>query len=190
MLLWYRLALVNTDEWGFTVRALVDLGRKPLAERLSLRLPRDLQSERRMWLLYTQMVLEPYDQDYATVLDEFRIVGVTGTSRESPEADEETLFDDSGDGDDTSGNGSAAKAKTATAPIMKDMSRVLQEPDPIQARQYRIQKALNLRLLAGPSQQPATCDRVTIGVVDEIHAHGLSEDTGQVGGQTARLMTA
>jgi hypothetical protein len=101
-LVWYRLACINTDEWGFTVRALVNLGRKPLAERLSLRLPGDLQHEREMWLLYTQMVLEPYDDDYADVLDAFRISGVTATSLESSEANAENL---SGDSDDDDSNG-------------------------------------------------------------------------------------
>jgi hypothetical protein len=96
-LLWYWLAWINTDEWGFTVRALVNLGRKPLAERLSLRLPRDLKRERKMWLLYTQMVLEPYDDEYATVLDEFRIVGAT--SPQSQEVETETSSDDGGEGD-------------------------------------------------------------------------------------------
>jgi hypothetical protein len=105
-LLWYRLAWVNTDEWGFTVRALVNLGRKPLAERLSLRLPRDLQRERKMWLLYTQMVQEPYDDDYATVLDEFRIAGATTTSLESPEAHAEASSDDSGEDDNNGDKGS------------------------------------------------------------------------------------
>lgn len=106
MLLWYRLAWINTDEWGFAVRALVNLGRKPLAERLSLRLPRDLERERKMWLLYAQMVLEPYDHEYATVLDEFRIAGVAATSRESPVAEAETSTDESGEGDDNGEEGS------------------------------------------------------------------------------------
>lgn len=102
-LVWYRLACINTDEWGFTVRALVNLGRKPLAERLSLRLPGDLQHEREMWLLYTQMVLEPYNDEYAATLDAFRIAGITATSLESPPVTENTIDDsdeDHNDGDD------------------------------------------------------------------------------------------
>jgi hypothetical protein len=76
-LVWYRLAWVNTDDWALAVRALVNLGRKPLAESLGLRLPHELACEREMWLRYCQMVLEPYDEKYVDDLDEFRIAGAT-----------------------------------------------------------------------------------------------------------------
>jgi hypothetical protein len=98
-LLWYRLACSSTDEWAFTVRALVNLGRKPLAERLSLCLPRDLQRERKMWLLYTQMVQEPYDPEYTNVLDEFRIAGDAASLCQSLEDKAETSSDDKREGD-------------------------------------------------------------------------------------------
>ena len=76
-LIWYRLAWINTDDWALAVRALVNLGRKPLAESLGLRLPQKLECERKMWHLYCQMVLEPYDEEYVEVLDDFRIAGTT-----------------------------------------------------------------------------------------------------------------
>jgi hypothetical protein len=70
---WYRLAWTTTDDWALAVRALVDLGRKPLAESLGLRLPGELHRERDMWTRYSQMVLWPYDADRAACLDEFRV---------------------------------------------------------------------------------------------------------------------
>jgi hypothetical protein len=69
---WYRLACGTTDDWAYAVRALVDLGRKPLAESLGLRLPSELNQERKMWRRYSQMVRQPYDADRAAALDEFR----------------------------------------------------------------------------------------------------------------------
>ena len=72
---WYRLAWATTDDWAFAVRALVNLGRKPLAESLGLSLPRELYREREMWSRYSQMVLWPYDADRAADLDEFRVAG-------------------------------------------------------------------------------------------------------------------
>jgi hypothetical protein len=83
MPLWYWLAWVTTDDWAFSVRALVNLGRKPLAEALSLRLPKELEREREMWLLYGQMVLEPFDEAYVRDLDAFRVEGDSAAQSES-----------------------------------------------------------------------------------------------------------
>ncbi|MFM9372158.1 hypothetical protein [Streptomyces sp. Da 82-17] len=58
--LWYRSAVVATDEWAAAVRALVNLGRKPLATALGLELPQELAEERRMWQLVTRMSRRPY----------------------------------------------------------------------------------------------------------------------------------
>ena len=97
-LLWYRLAWVNTDDWALAVRALVNLGRRPLAESLGLRLPKKLANERKMWLLYCQMVLEPYDEDYGEALDEFRVAGTT--SRRPQESGLEASSGDNGEDHD------------------------------------------------------------------------------------------
>lgn len=75
---WYRLAWVTTDDWALAVRALVDLGRKPLAEGLGLRLPGELDQERQMWRLYCRMVRQPYDAERAAALDKFRSPGENG----------------------------------------------------------------------------------------------------------------
>jgi len=104
--IWYRLAWINTDDWAFTVRALVNLGRKPLAEGLGLVLPRELDREREMWLRYCQMVKEPYDKQYAHVLDEFRLEGTSQrsekpgleSSSDDPDKEEPDSNDRDGDG--------------------------------------------------------------------------------------------
>ncbi|WP_405540301.1 hypothetical protein OG787_50910 [Streptomyces sp. NBC_00075] len=57
--LWYRSAVTATDEWAAAVRALVNVGRKPLAEALGLVLPPDLAGERTMWNLITQLAQHP-----------------------------------------------------------------------------------------------------------------------------------
>ncbi|MGN9758832.1 hypothetical protein [Streptomyces sp. SD31] len=58
--LWYHAAVAATDEWAASVRALVNLGRKPLAEGLGLALPKSLEDERRMWKLVTRMSTKAY----------------------------------------------------------------------------------------------------------------------------------
>ncbi|MCQ9132251.1 MULTISPECIES: hypothetical protein [Streptomyces] len=57
---WYHAAVAATDEWAAAVRALVNLGRRPLAEGLGLALPKRLEDERRMWHLVTRMSKRPY----------------------------------------------------------------------------------------------------------------------------------
>jgi hypothetical protein len=70
--LWYQLAVVTTDDWALAVRALVDVGRKPLAAALSLNLPQELSREREMWNRYCRSVRRPYDKEHPPDLDEFR----------------------------------------------------------------------------------------------------------------------
>jgi hypothetical protein len=69
--LWYRLAVEATDEWAAAFRALVDLGRKPLADSLGLALPTTLKQERRMWELASRLSRRAF-QDSDFELDEFR----------------------------------------------------------------------------------------------------------------------
>ncbi|MET9469548.1 hypothetical protein ABZY44_33110 [Streptomyces sp. NPDC006544] len=68
---WYRAAVSATDEWSAAVRALVNTGRKPLAESLGLRLPGDLAGERAMWALVSKMSRLPH-HERAAGLDPFR----------------------------------------------------------------------------------------------------------------------
>jgi hypothetical protein len=70
--IWYKLAWVSTDDWALATRALVDLGRRPLAEGLGLSLPGELDGEREMWRTYCRMVRQPYDVTHSSDLDHFR----------------------------------------------------------------------------------------------------------------------
>ncbi|MFE7594666.1 hypothetical protein ACFU6K_35205 [Kitasatospora sp. NPDC057512] len=68
---WYRCAVSATDSWASTVRALVNTGRKPLAEALGLALPATLDEERTMWTAVTRQTLRPFG-DRSDALDIFR----------------------------------------------------------------------------------------------------------------------
>jgi hypothetical protein len=70
-ILWYHVAVVATDEWAAAVRALVNLGRAPLATALGLALPDSIARERTMWALAAEHAQTPYDPAQAT-LDAFR----------------------------------------------------------------------------------------------------------------------
>lgn len=59
--LWYRLAVITTDDWALAVRALVDVGRKPLAAALGFQLPKAIDQEREMWQQYCRFVRRPYE---------------------------------------------------------------------------------------------------------------------------------
>lgn len=47
------LAVRTTSEWGYTVQALVNVGRAPLAKAMALDLPDTLEAEKAMWGLVT-----------------------------------------------------------------------------------------------------------------------------------------
>lgn len=70
--LWYRAAVATTDEWAAAVRAVVNLGRKPLAEALGLVLPQSLADERTMWQLVTRMSRRSYAPAAEAALAPFR----------------------------------------------------------------------------------------------------------------------
>ncbi len=69
---WYRAAVAATDEWSAAVRALVNVGRMPLARSLGLVLPAELAEERAMWGLAGKLSRLAY-QDRAAALDRFRV---------------------------------------------------------------------------------------------------------------------
>ncbi|MFD8383185.1 hypothetical protein ACFV2X_32545 [Streptomyces sp. NPDC059679] len=69
--LWYRSAVTATDVWAAAVRALVNVGRKPLAESLGLTLPSELAAERTMWTLVCVLSQAPY-HERAAALDPYR----------------------------------------------------------------------------------------------------------------------
>jgi hypothetical protein len=77
----YRAAVSATDAWASAVRAMVDLGRVPLATALGLHLPDGLEEERLMWLHVGTFVGFAYNPGSATLLDPFRAPVVDGRAR-------------------------------------------------------------------------------------------------------------
>jgi hypothetical protein len=69
--LWYHLAVASCDQWREAMKAVVHLGRKPLAEALGYEFPTDLRREREMWRRINWLVREPYDDRLAPLLIEF-----------------------------------------------------------------------------------------------------------------------
>jgi hypothetical protein len=85
-LLWYRLAVVTTDDWAAATRALVDEGRKTLADAVGLAIPQELELERKMWQAYSRFVRRPYQEEKSTQLDAFRKVMQSEKKESSEEA--------------------------------------------------------------------------------------------------------
>lgn len=74
----YRSAVISTDSWAAGVRALVDIGRRPLAASLGLVVPAHLEDERRMWKVVGDMSIFPFHDRLAAELDEFRVDDARG----------------------------------------------------------------------------------------------------------------
>ena len=70
--IWYRVAVVATDDWAGAVRAMVNLGRQPLATSIGLRLPDTIDDERVMWSLATEFTSGPYTPETISALNKFR----------------------------------------------------------------------------------------------------------------------
>lgn len=70
-LVWYRAAVATTDEWAAAVRALVNLGRHPLAQAMGLDLPQGIEEEREMWRMVSRMSRTRF-HDRAAALNRFR----------------------------------------------------------------------------------------------------------------------
>jgi hypothetical protein len=71
MFLWYDMAIVSTSYWKTNVQALVNIGRKKLAEEMGLQMPTSIDDERKMWGLLTSLVFYN-DEESAKALDKFR----------------------------------------------------------------------------------------------------------------------
>lgn len=73
----YRLAIVATDEWDRTVRAMVDHGRLGVAKIFGLEVPKQLKGERDMWRAVNTIVRRPFSYSEARnvpqILDAFRV---------------------------------------------------------------------------------------------------------------------
>jgi hypothetical protein len=70
---WYMLAVISTRQWYYSVQALVNVGRKPLAEALGLRLPASVAEERRMWERVNWAVKYAHRDYIAEMLDLYRV---------------------------------------------------------------------------------------------------------------------
>lgn len=70
----YPLAVVATDSWASAVRAMVDVGRVPLAEGLGLHLPTTLALEREMWLRVGWFLGYAFNSEGIASLDPYRAV--------------------------------------------------------------------------------------------------------------------
>ncbi len=81
---WYRMAVVSSSYWRVTVQALVNVGRKGLADALGLRIPGRLDDERRMWGLVTRFVYSGYDATKSSALNEFRTEPADATPASPP----------------------------------------------------------------------------------------------------------
>ena len=72
----YLSAVTSSTYWDATVRALVDLGRVPLAAALGLQLPSTIEREREMWTLVVAFGYYRFNARWADRLDPFRIGAV------------------------------------------------------------------------------------------------------------------
>jgi hypothetical protein len=79
---WYRVAVVAVDDWAGAVRAMVNLGRLPLATSIGLTLPNTIDDERVMWSLATEFAAGPYTQETIGALNEFRVKAIDANSSE------------------------------------------------------------------------------------------------------------
>lgn len=69
----YKAAITATDTWAAAVRAIVDLGRLPLATAYGLCVPDSLDDERRMWEYLSWSLGYPYTPESAKRMNQFRI---------------------------------------------------------------------------------------------------------------------
>jgi len=82
-MMWYRTAIVATDEWTASVRALVNLGRKPLADGLGLKLPDSLDDERGMWAISAELTVAPY-AGWMSAVDRYRAAPAAEPAADPP----------------------------------------------------------------------------------------------------------
>jgi hypothetical protein len=69
--LWYEVAVASTGYWASVIRAMVNLGRRPLAEALGLELPPTIEAEREMWAAVSAFFYNSgYDAGRAAALDQ------------------------------------------------------------------------------------------------------------------------
>lgn len=82
----YPLAVLATDAWASAVKAMVDVGRVPLAEGLGLRIPETLAEERQMWQKVGWFLGYRFNPEAAANLDPYRTLadGEAKADKERP----------------------------------------------------------------------------------------------------------
>ena len=73
MLLWYHMAVLTSRYWSATVQALVNIGRKGLADSMGLMIPKKIEEEREMWGAVTKFVYYGYAETTVAELDKYRL---------------------------------------------------------------------------------------------------------------------
>lgn len=68
----YNLAVRNVKDWAGSVRALVNLGRRPLADAVGLSMPAKLSDEKDMWAGF-YWAIEELDSQAVPIYDSFRL---------------------------------------------------------------------------------------------------------------------
>lgn len=68
----YHAAVKATDAWASSVKAMVDVGRLPLAKALGLEMPATLEEEREMWQRVSWLLGFEYNPDAGIGLDIYR----------------------------------------------------------------------------------------------------------------------
>lgn len=84
---WYRVAVAATDDWAGAVRAMVNLGRQPLATSMGLTLPETSDGERAMWTLAAELARGPHTPEL-TALDRYRSSGNAPTAADRTRRDQ------------------------------------------------------------------------------------------------------
>jgi hypothetical protein len=74
----YGQAVRNVGEWRLAIRALVNVGRVPLANALGLRLPDTFEEERELWNLYVALVAHGPQRMELPRLNRYRAVKSSG----------------------------------------------------------------------------------------------------------------
>jgi hypothetical protein len=67
-LLFYRLAVLQCDKWRSAMQAMINLGRKPLAEALGYTLPPEPKAEREFWRTVSIFLKYPYHEDVSELV--------------------------------------------------------------------------------------------------------------------------
>jgi hypothetical protein len=85
----YRGAIAATDEWAYSVQALINAGRIPLAKGLALKLPATLEEEQQMWRTVGRFLQpKPADEKPAAerlkALDKYRLTTPEKDSKDKP----------------------------------------------------------------------------------------------------------